>query len=68
MRPGWDCSEILFNPAEEPFRPGFPVRSIEIGYPPRSSWTSGTDSWVIYWFVVSMVAALCFRRALGVHV
>ena len=36
--------------------------------PQRSSWTSGTDSWVIYWFVVSMVAALCFRRALKVNV
>ena len=37
-----------------------PVQSIEIEYPLRSSWTSGTDSWVIYWFVVSMIAAFCF--------
>ena len=59
---------ILLNPWEEPFRPDDPVRSIEIDYPQRSSWTSGTDSWVIYWFVVSMVAALCFRRALNVNV
>jgi hypothetical protein len=68
LRPGWDWSEILLNPGEEPFRPGSPVRSIAIDYPGRSSWTSGSDSWVIYWFVVSMVAALCFRRALGVQV
>jgi hypothetical protein len=67
-RPGWDWSAILLNPAEQPFRPGHPVRSIEIDYPHRSSWTSGTDAWVIYWFVVSMVAALCFRRALHVAV
>jgi len=67
-RPGWDWSAILLNPAEQPFRPSHPVRSIEIDYPDRSSWTSGTDSWVIYWFVVSMVAALCFRRALNVAV
>ena len=67
-RPGWDWSAILLNPGEEPFRPDDPVRSIEIDYPQRSSWTSGTDSWVIYWFVVSMVAALCFRRALNVNV
>ncbi len=68
QRPPWDWSAILLNPGEEPFRPDDPVRSIEIDYPHRSSWTSGTDSWVIYWFVVSMVAALCFRRALNVAV
>jgi hypothetical protein len=67
-RPGWDWSAILLNPAEEPFRPDNPVRSIEIAYPHRSSWTSGKDTWVIYWFVVSMVGALCFRRALNVAV
>ena len=68
QRPPWDWSAILLNPWEEPFRPDDPVRSIEIDYPHRASWTSGTDSWVIYWFVVSMVAALCFRRALNVAV
>jgi uncharacterized membrane protein (DUF106 family) len=67
-RPGWDWSAILLNPAEQPFRPGDPVRSIEIDYPHRSSWTSGTDLWVIYWFGVSMVAAFFFRRALNVAV
>lgn len=68
LRPGWQWSDILLNPGEAPFRPGSPVQSIAIDYPARSSWTSGTDSWVIYWFVVSMIAALCFRRVLGVHV
>lgn len=68
LRPGWDWSEILMNPGESPFRPGEVVRSIAIDYPGRSSWTAGRDWWVIYWFAASMVAALCFRRALGVHV
>jgi hypothetical protein len=68
QRPGWDWSAILLHPEEEPFRPDDLVRSIEIDYPRRSSWTSGTDSWVIYWFIVSMVAALCFRRTLNVAV
>jgi hypothetical protein len=67
-RPSWDVSSILMNPWEEPFRPGDPVRSIAIAYPERSSWTSGTGYWVIYWFVVSMVAALCFRHTLNVKV
>lgn len=68
QRPGWSWNEILLHPGERPFAPDSPVHSIEIAYPKRSSWTSGTDSWVIYWLLVSLVAALCFRRFLGVHV
>jgi hypothetical protein len=68
QRPGWDWSAILLNPAEQPFRPDDAVRSIEMDYPERASWTSGTDSWMIYWFVVSMIAALCVRRAMKVAV
>ncbi len=67
-RPGWEWSSILLYPWEKPFRPDQPVRSIAISYPERSSWTSGTGYWIIYWFVVSMIAALCFRRALKVNV
>jgi hypothetical protein len=68
LRPGWDWSSILLNPWEAPFRPGDPVRSIEIDYPERSGWICGTGHWVIYWFVVSMIAAFCCRRALNVAV
>jgi hypothetical protein len=66
-RPEWSWEDVLRHPAEAPFRPDAPVRSIEIEYPSRPSWTSGTDWWVVYWFAVSMVAALCFRRALNVQ-
>ncbi len=68
LRPGWNWEEILLNPAEEPFRPDSPVRSLTIAYPARSSWTCGTDSWVYYWFAVSTLAALASRRVLGVNV
>ncbi len=67
-RPAWDLSEALMHPAESAFAADGPVRSIEISYPSRSSWISGSDWWVLYWFVVSMIAAFCFRRALGVNV
>jgi hypothetical protein len=50
------------------FRPVFPDLFIEIEYPRRFSWTSGTDSWVIYFFIVSMIAAMVFRRLLNVKV
>jgi hypothetical protein len=68
QRPGWSWTDILLHPSERPFAPDSPVHSIEIRYPRRSSWTSGTDSWVIYWLVVSLVAAFCFRRRLGVNI
>ena len=68
LRPGQSWTDILLYPAEEPFAADSPVESIAIAYPSRSSWTSGTDAWVIYWFVASFVAALCFRRWLNVHV
>lgn len=67
-RPAWIWSEALMHPAEPALAPDGPVRSIDVSYPARTSWTSGRDRWVIYWFAVSMVAAFCFRRALGVNV
>jgi hypothetical protein len=68
QRPGWEWSGVLTHPGEEPVPPGSPVRSIEIDYPRRDSWTSGSDWWVAYWFVVSMVAAFCFKGVLKVNV
>ena len=67
-RPGWDWTRILLNPWEKPFRPGEPVRSIAITYPERTSYTSGSGYWVIYWFGVSMIAAFCFKGVLKVNI
>jgi hypothetical protein len=67
-RPGWNWFEALVSPGEQPIESESPVRSIEMDYPARSSWTSGTTYWMIYWFVASMIAALCFRRALNVKI
>src|SRR5205823_6084387 len=47
---------------------GQPSRSHRGKGTPRSSWTSGTDYWVIYWFAASMAGALCFRRWMKVNV
>jgi uncharacterized membrane protein (DUF106 family) len=74
QRPGWVWSDALLYPAEEPLAAGDAVQSIEIVYPPRPSWISGSTSilgapgWMIYWFLVSLVAAFCFRRVLNVQV
>jgi hypothetical protein len=66
-RPPADWSELLFHPRERPFAADSPVRSVAIDYPERSSWISGTDSWVIYWFAVSLVTGFCFRRVFNVN-
>jgi uncharacterized membrane protein (DUF106 family) len=67
-RPGWDWSDALLYPCEKPFSSDLPVESIELEYPQRAGWTSGTDWWVAYWFVASTVAALCLRKTLGVNI
>jgi uncharacterized membrane protein (DUF106 family) len=67
-RPGWNWYDILLNPAEPAFSPSSLVQSVEVAYPDRSSLTSGTDRWVIYWFVVSMVAAFCIKPLLNVNI
>jgi hypothetical protein len=66
-RPGWSWSDALLNPCEPPLGPDSPVHSIGIDYPRRSSWIYGSDSWVIYWFAASMVAAFFCRRLVGVN-
>lgn len=68
QRPGWAWLDVLLHPWERPFAAEEPVRAIAIDYPRRHSWTSGTDWWIVYWFAVSLIAALAFRRLLKVHV
>jgi hypothetical protein len=67
-RPERDWEEVLLYPEEQPFGPDSPVQSIDIDYPARPSWVSGTDWWWKYWLVVSMAAGFCFRRVLNVNV
>jgi hypothetical protein len=68
LRPGWVARDALENPWEQPFRRDSPVQGIEIAYPERLSYTSGTDWWWKYWFAVSLVAGFCFRKVLKVNV
>ncbi len=67
IRPDWDWRQALLFPLEKPFERDSVVRSIEIDYPTRSSWTSGTDWWVFYWFGVSLVSGFCCRGLLRVN-
>ncbi|HEV3341306.1 MAG TPA: hypothetical protein VG125_13140 [Pirellulales bacterium] len=67
LRPDWSLGDVLLYPAEKPFDRASAVQSIAIDYPTRSSWTSGADTWVIYWFAVSMVFGFAFRRVFNVN-
>jgi hypothetical protein len=67
LRPGTKWSDRLLNPREMPFDAQSLVQAIEIEYPTRSSWTCGADNWVIYWFVVSLVAGFCLRGVFKVN-
>ncbi len=67
-RPDWNWANILMYPAEKPFAPDSIVQSITIDYPDRLSRASGTDWWLIYFFIASMVFAFISRPFLKVRI
>ena len=60
IRPGPRLGALMLHPWEKPFTADSAVQSIAIEYPVRISKTSGTDWWIGYFFIVSMVAAVAF--------
>lgn len=67
-RPAAELAEILLHPREAPFPIDSAVRSIEVDFPDRKSWIYGTDAWLIYWFIASMIAAFIAKPLLGVNI
>jgi len=67
-RPAEDWVELLLNPWESPFPEDSVVQSIEIAYPKRSSWLSGSTTWLPVWFVVSLIAAFAAKPILNVSI
>jgi len=68
IRPGPDFSDILLYPLEMPFAPDSPVYSISIDYPERDSRISGTNWWIVYFFIASMIFAFIFKPLLKVRI
>jgi hypothetical protein len=66
-RPAWSWEQALLNPREPPFPADSPIESIAIDYQSRSGWTCGTNTWVFYWFLASMVAAFAVKPILKVN-
>lgn len=68
MRPGWHFFDILIHPIEKPFNKASKVQYISIDYPDRKSIFSGTNWWVIYFFMTSMVFAFIFKPIFKVKI
>lgn len=67
-RPPADWKQALLYPAETPFGEDSLVQSIDVVLPARTSFTSGTGSWVIYWFAISMLSAFLAKPFLNVSI
>jgi hypothetical protein len=67
VRPKWDWIPALLYPREQPFPVDSPVQSIDLVYPDRESWVAGTNSWLIFWFLGSLVVAFAVRPLLKVN-
>lgn len=61
MRAGSNWIDRLLHPAERPLRSRSPIAAIEIEYPEVDSWIYGANWWVLYFFVISMAAALLLK-------
>jgi uncharacterized membrane protein (DUF106 family) len=68
MRPGRSFEDILLHPLEKPFSKESPVYSINVEYPERDSKVCGTDWWILYFFICSMVFAFAFKPFLNVRI
>ncbi|MBN1656419.1 MAG: hypothetical protein JXA30_21800 [Deltaproteobacteria bacterium] len=67
-RPSSQFLDALLHPLETPLPPASTVRAIELFYPSRDSKICGTNYWIIYFFVVSMVFAFVFKPILKVRI
>ena len=68
LRPARRWLDLLLHPWETPFATDSRVQSIEVTYPPRRSFTHGTNHWVIYFFIVSIVGAFLFKPFFNVKI
>lgn len=68
MRPGRNLGDLFLHPLEKPFTKDSPVSSIEIVYPERDSKVCGTDWWIFYFFICSMVFAFAFKPFFNVRI
>lgn len=61
VRPGHRWTTQILHPVEAPLPTDWPAESVEVLYADIDSWACGTDTWVVYFFVVSMISALLLK-------
>ncbi len=66
MRPGKKLQDLIMFPREDAFKRNDIVQSISIKYPDRISWSSGTNWWVVYFFIASLIFAFLFKPIIKV--
>ena len=66
-RPGWEWTDILWNPVEGPLRPDSIVRSVSIRYPDRPALVSSSNRWLAYFFVASIAFAFILKPLVKVR-
>lgn len=57
-RPGHEWTAQVLHPAEPPLPTDCPLHSIEIEYAGVESYIYGANWWILYFFIISMIAAL----------
>jgi hypothetical protein len=67
IRPGRDWTAQILHPAEPRLPADAPVRSIEIEYGQVASWFDGSTWWIVWFFVISMLAALLLKPVFRVR-
>lgn len=67
LRPSKHWVDQLLHPVESALDFDSPIQSIVILYPTVDSIVYGADYWVVYYFVVSMAAALIFKPVFHVR-
>lgn len=67
LRPSKHWVDQLLHPVEAALDSDSPIQSIEILYPAVDSLVYGADYWVVYFFIVSMAAALIFKPVFNVR-
>ena len=67
-RPGQQWGHILLNPWEKPFDRDSVIQSVSISCPDRFRQFLGIPSWVIYFFIASLVFGFAFKPFLKVRI
>lgn len=68
LRATHNWTRQILHPAESPLSADAPIRAIQIDYGAEDSWIYGANWWILYFFIVSMIAALLLKPVFKVRI